>query len=175
MGEIHRQDRPLVHGIVGITHGSSPDAINSPTTAGGAWPQANRALFVPWYVQRPVVVTALQAYVTTSAAGNLDLGVYDANGVLLVSTGSTAIATAGVQKVAVSPASIPAGKHYLAMSCSTTSAQLLREATQPWTFLTGVRQMAAAAPLPATATFAAPASNYSPVIIAYGEWAGTVL
>jgi hypothetical protein len=51
----------------------------------------------------------------------------------------------------------------------------MREGTQPWTLFTGVQQMAAAAPLPATATFSAPASNYSPLIIAYGEWAGTVI
>jgi hypothetical protein len=175
MGEILRQDRPLLNGIVGMTHGLPPAAINMNAVSGGTWPSANRALFIPWYVQRPVVVTALQVYVTTSAAGNLDLGVYDANGVRLVSTGSTAVAAVGVQRVAVSPTSIPAGKHYLAMSCSTTSAQFLREATQPWTFLTGVQQMAAAVPLPASATFAAPANNYSPLILAHGEWAGTLI
>jgi len=176
MGEILRQDRPLMNGIVGETHGVPPAAILAKPTGGAAWVTANRALFIPWYVQKPVVVTALRVYVTTSAAGNLDLGVYSANGTRLVSTGSTAIGGVGVQLVAVSPTSIPAGKHYLAMSCSTTSAAFLRYAsTVALHVLAGVRQQASAAPLPATATFANPASAYSPLILAHGAWSGTLI
>jgi hypothetical protein len=119
-----------------------------------AWPAANRALFFPVIVERPLVIVEFITQFQT-ASGNVDMGIYDEAGNRLVSTGSSAIGSTSQLIVDVVDTEIGIGVYYLAMahdgvvnvlSSSTPTTLLMRAA--------GVKQQDSAFPLPATATFA---------------------
>jgi hypothetical protein len=134
--------------------------------ASAAWPSANRAQYYPIWLPWPYLVQRAFWCNGTSTTGNVDMGVYDATGVRLYSTGATAASasTSANQYVAVSWL-LPPGLLYFALSCSSGSQTLFRS-----TALTGavVRrwggfEQASAHPLPTTATFAQYTSTYWPI------------
>lgn len=134
-----------------------------PTCGNNAWPAANRALFVPFVIHEPFVVQKMAVYNATTAAGNVDIGIYTEDGTLLVSSGSTAMAGTSTQQTFSISKTLAPGRYYMAIAFSSTSA-ILRASTTSLasTQLSGVLQMASAFPLPATATFAVAASAYIP-------------
>jgi hypothetical protein len=121
-----------------------------------AWPTANLAIYVPFRV--PVAIVAYKIACGTGAAttGNFDLGIYNAAGTRLVSTGSTAKTTANSDRVIdITDTTLIPGMYYFAMAVDTLSA-----AYQGWTApnvgylnLLGCRQQASAFALPNPATF----------------------
>ena len=133
----------------------------------GAYPTANRALFYPVTVQRPVIAQQMGVIVGTQS-GNIDVGIYDENGVRLVSSGSTVVGAAGVQTFDITDTPLAPGVYYLAMAVSNTTATFNRSAGLIVGALrgAGVRQMDTALPLPSTATFATIASNFVPLLVA---------
>lgn len=138
---------------------------------GGAWPSANRAIFVPFWLDDEIVVDRMSFLNGTNVSGNLDLGIYNSAGVRLCSAGSTAQSGAfGCQTANMtSPAAILPGLNYLAAVLDNTSGQNRRMTAQSIGALTvfGQKQMDTAFPLPSTATFARATDNYMPVIAAY--------
>lgn len=141
-------------------------AIGYGLPSGAAWPSANRALFVPFEVAAPTRVKKLWCYNGATASGNIDVGIYNRDGVRLVSSGSTAQAgTSAIQEFDVTDLDLYPGVYYFAMaSDATTTTVVSWGATLMDHQSVGVLQMAAAMPLPATATFASLASAYTPVI-----------
>jgi len=138
-----------------------------------AWPGANIAIFVPVLVASPLVVYKLVAGGGVTTAGNFDIGIYDALGNKIVSSGATA-KTASVEHVVdIADTPIGPGLYYLAMSADGTNNYILctPSGTSPVPLqkarLAGTLQMAAAYPLPATATFAARTTPEIPGIAAY--------
>jgi hypothetical protein len=133
-----------------------------------AWPSANLAIFVPFRLTRPMVITKLFVQNGGTVSGNIDLGIYDASGTKIVSTGSTAQAgTNGTQSIAVTSTELGPGLYYLAIALDNTTGQVFR-----FTFSVcldickalGLAQQASAFALPANATFATIANNIVPVI-----------
>jgi hypothetical protein len=137
------------------------------TFAAAAWPAVNRALYIPFYLDQLTIFDRIVVF-SSAAAGNVDVGLF--NGLSfakLVSSGSTAV-VAGYQPIAVTATTLPPGFYLWGMSSDTAGA------TQTWfrwapadlarVLITGVKQEAAAFPLPATATPASPASTYVPFI-----------
>lgn len=97
---------------------TSLTALNTST----AWGTQYRAIYVP--IRVPIRVTVLELGVVTSntATGNIDIGIYDAVGTRIVSTGSTAkSATLAVQAVDVTDTVIGPGLYYLAVNNDTTT------------------------------------------------------
>lgn len=110
------------------------------------------------------VVVAVQS-------GNLDVGIYSEKGSLLVSAGSTAVGAAGFQSFDVTDTPLNPGIYFLAMCVDNTTASFNRSNAVIAANMQacGVQQQAVGAvTLPSTATFANPASAYSPAITAYG-------
>ncbi len=139
-----------------------PEAINSWGSA--AWDVANRALYIPFILPDDMTCNKL-FYVTggttTGGGSTLDIGIYDASGTRLVSTGSTAYnqnnnnthTVIDVADTALTGNTL----YYLAFVGSSTSASILftrwDTGANGSSFL-GCYMETSALPLPATATFA---------------------
>ena len=136
-------------------------------TASFVWPAANLAIYQPIMLERDTAIARLWCYNGTTAAGNVDVGIYAADGTLLTSAGSTAQSgTSTLQVFDVTDLRIGPGLYYIAMVCSDatatafglsiTSAQIGR--------VVGAFQEASAFALPAGATFAAYAQTTVPLV-----------
>jgi hypothetical protein len=88
----------------------------------------------------------------------------------LSSAGSTAVAVAGFQLVDITDVALKVGVYFLAMCVDNVTASFLRSSlTAVVAQVCGVQQQAVGAvTLPNPATFANPASNYVPVLTAFG-------
>lgn len=134
------------------------------TIVSSAWPAANRALFFPIRVASPFLITKVAWLNGATVNGNVDVGVYDILGNQIVSLGSTAQATINaVQSGDIADTLLERSLYYIALASDSATATFF--ASAPIALLLrsfGVQEMAAAFPLPATATFANPSSAYIP-------------
>jgi hypothetical protein len=129
------------------------------------WPAANRALYMPIYLPVPFKVARFWVQNGSNTTGNIDVGLLDANGNKLISTGSTARSGATTtQYIGVTDASFGAGTYYLALVMDNTTGSVTRLAAGSLSELQigGMFQESSAFALPGTATFAQIASNYAP-------------
>lgn len=133
----------------------------------GAFDTAGRAAYYPILVPTTCIIRRLwwANGSTVSATYNVDVGVYAdsgyAPGVRLVSTGSTAQGTASqIQFVDVTDVTLPPGRYWLAIVCSSTSASFFRAVLSSNAFNAAMRlDETSALPLPATATATEAASG----------------
>lgn len=135
---------------------------------GGAWPVANKAFFIPVRLPVPATVFQLICGTGTGTTGNFDVGIYDAGGNRLVSSGSTAKTTASSERIInVTDTVLGPGLYYLAMSTDGVTNYLRQSvATLGLAKLMGVYEMTTAFALPATATFATLVTGYIPALSA---------
>jgi len=145
---------------------------NNVATSGAVWPAANRALYQPVMVETWFLAQVMAVQVTATAAGNFDVGIFDSFGRKLVSMGSTAVGSVGLQTFNITDTWLPPGVYYLAMNCSTTTTVAVARTTPASALmcqLCGQQQSSeGSVALPTTATFANPASNYVPWIVTTG-------
>lgn len=127
------------------------------TPASATYPSANRAIYIPFRLMNAVRITKLWAYNGATANGNFDLGIYNADGVNLVSTGSTV--QSGINAIQIvalgTPIRLGVGLFYMAIAASATTLTFFR--VNQGTLLLATLGMAlqnTAFPLPAAATFA---------------------
>lgn len=147
-----------------------PGVFRSGSATGAAWPAANDALFVPFRVPTAVTVYQMACGTGTGTAGNFDLGIYDAGGNRLVSTGSTAKTTATSERIVnVTDTTLLPGLYYLAMATDGVTNYLQAGSGLNLGFgkLLGMRKTASAFALPATVTYATITATYIPIIAAY--------
>lgn len=149
----------------GVQHWHSIDNLNSGTIgaqnpfAGGTWPTANLAIYVPLVVKQRVVVKQLWFGADSAGTGNYDIGLYDAAGVALVRRGSTAHPAALKEEVwNCTDTTIGPGIYYIGLSASNATDGYYRIAPAvPMAAAVGVFSEAlGSVTLPATATFAVP-------------------
>ena len=146
--------------------GAAASVTQGFTTLTTVWPTANLAFYVNFVLEVPVTVYQISWENGATISGNLDVGIYDDAGTKLVAKGSTAHSGASVRQVAdITDTALVPGYYHMAMAfdnntatvrCSTLSLRCTR--------VSGVQQQASAFALPATATFAAHASNFTPWI-----------
>lgn len=135
-----------------------------------AWPSANLAIFIPVRVATPVTICKIIVGAGATATGNFDVGIYDAAGNRLVSSGATAKGTNTEHVIDITDTTIGPGLYYIALSASTTNnyVRYVPGGTTPvpesMARLSGSLEMATAHPLPSTATFAARATGYLPAV-----------
>lgn len=156
----------LTAGAVVSTVQTMPGIWNT-VPASTAW-VTNLAVFVPVRVPQQVTVYKMAVGMGTGTGGNFDVGIYDASGNQLVSSGATARPGATQESVVdVTDTTIGPGIYYLALAGDGTSTyQCFGMTLQPGR-LTGSVQMASAYVLPATATYAALSNALVPSIGAY--------
>ena len=130
-------------------------AANNLIPANAAWPVANMAFFVPFTLPEDATVKRLM-FASQQAEANYDIGIYNQAGVRQVHSGSLAKGTTAQAVVAdIADTALVAGRYYLALALDNNTGQLYRAGAAPgYNTLIGVREMAAAFPLPANAVFA---------------------
>jgi hypothetical protein len=158
------------HSIDTITGGFNE--IPNPVDNTSAWGVANRAIYMPVRVTARVIIKKLGCVTSTTGAGNIDIGIYDAGGTRLISTGSTAkSAVASTQIIDVTDTTIGPGLYYLALNNSTTTDTFVAAVgmAQGVPSSMGLRSEAVGAvTLPATATWAvANTIQFVPAIVAF--------
>jgi hypothetical protein len=133
-----------------------------------AYPSANLAIYIPFFLQTPMVIDRIFWGNGATLSGNVDAGVYDAARKKIVSTGSTAQAsTTDAQSVNITNVTLGTGLFFLAIAMDNTAGTLM--AVQMGAGLhfyktLGIYQQASAFPLPDTATFSLPTFNYLPIV-----------
>lgn len=135
----------------------------------GAWPTNNKAIYIPFRLTRPFVFDKLFILNGATASGNIDLGVYSADGTKIVSKGSTAQSgTNAIQSLAVSSTELGPGLFYMAAAFSSTSGTSFRinPSVSGITVINqaGIAMQTSAFALPATATFASAVDTYVPIM-----------
>lgn len=136
------------------------------TPASAAWPASNDALFIPFDINKPIIIKRLFTINGGTASGNVDVGIYTEDGSLLTSIGSTAQSgTNAPQFFNITDIMLSPGRYYLAVAMNNTTGTMFRaNLTTIRNSQLGVAKMATAFPLPATATFATTTSGFLPFI-----------
>lgn len=134
--------------------------------ASANWITANRAISCPVIIERSMVVVKMFCLNGTAVSGNLDIGIYDSSGTLLVSSGSTAQAgTSTIQSFDIADTTLSAGIYYMAMVMDNGTGTVARSnATATACGGGGQLQQNTAFPLPNPATWAANGSAFIPLI-----------
>lgn len=100
--------------------------ITTTATSGSAiWPAANRAIYVAFSVDQTVTAYQMGFEVGTQS-GNYDIGIYDVNSVLLVSTGSTAVPVAGMASADITDTVLTPGNYFMALCIDNVTAAVQR-------------------------------------------------
>jgi hypothetical protein len=106
-----------------IIHSASPESscaplgINAANDTSGPWVSANDPVACPFVMTEPAVVTHLGVMNGSVAGDSVDIGVYDANWVRMVSTGSQTPATAsGFDFYDVTDTPLPSGQYFCVIS-----------------------------------------------------------
>lgn len=85
--------------------------------ASAVWPTANKAIFVPVVVSRPMLIVQMAVLNGTVAAGNIDVGIYDESWNRLVSKGATAQSGTSVfQLFDITDTYLTPGRYYLGVA-----------------------------------------------------------
>lgn len=93
----------------------------------GAWPAANRAIYIPFQVQVPLTIVKIGIFNGTTASGNLDAGVVDEQQNRIVSMGSTAQSgTNAIQPLDITDTLIEPGGYYMTLAMDGTTGTVLK-------------------------------------------------
>lgn len=140
--------------------------LNTPPTS-AVWLTTNLAILIPFYFAKGGIATKLWTLNGAAASGNVDIGLYDANYVRMVSKGSTAQAgTNVVQEFDITDTVIrPSTMVFLGVAMDNITGTMFRNnltvTDQARTL--GMYQMASAFPLPDPFVPAAPGNVKVPV------------
>lgn len=151
---------PLIAAATG-THGVGGSAFGA-----AAWPSSNRIFYVPVRLQEAFTVKRVFWTNGGTVSGSVNLGLYDVSGSKLWETGSTAqTGTNQTQFVNIADQAHARGVYYIAIQHSNTTGQYGR--TNPGIYVLALQGMLQESPgsfaLPATATFAAIATDFLPM------------
>lgn len=117
--------------------------VETDTNAGASHTQtANAVSLVGMYLPATTVVTGIRIALAATAAGNVDVGIYDTNGNLIVNKGSTSIsglANTNPTFSFASPVALSAGRYLLAITAGANTDTFLTQTglqaglVQAWT------------------------------------------
>jgi hypothetical protein len=142
-------------------------SLNPTNPASAVFPSANRAYYYPFYVSTPILPLIMFIVNGAAVSGNFDIGIYTAAGTKLWSIGTTQQLNINtVQKVTYAGPTLGVGTFMMAVVLDNGTGTLQRGAISsvPIAQRAGIKTQNTAFPLPATATYAAPASAFVPVI-----------
>lgn len=152
-----------------LSIGGIINTVIAGAAASTAWPAANRALFIPFRLPRPYLVTQAVVGCGSTGGNNFDVGVYDAFGNRLVSSGATARGTTAEVVANLTDTMLGPGNYYMGLASDSAGTFIaLAPAQVGLVKMCGIKQMASAYVLPATATYATAASAFIPLLAIYG-------
>jgi len=168
---------PILNLVPGQTVTISPYSVHSigpgllslghTTFGSGAWPAANRALLIPFVLPRHLTVYKAGWMNGGAVSGNADIGIYDAAGVLLVSSGATAKTPINTIQMVDITDTLLLGRsiHYLALVSDDTASFMRVNQIQGAYSGLGCREKATSYPLPNSLTGTAQlTSGYVPLV-----------
>ena len=129
------------------------------------WPANNLAIYLPVYLEELTQVAQFWCANGATASGNVDMGLYTADGTQLSSIGSTAQSgTSTLQVFDVTDLLLSPGWYYVALALSSTVGTILGGGivNAPQGRIGGLLEEVSAFPLPATATFATFTRTFNP-------------
>jgi hypothetical protein len=148
-----------------------PSTDESIAAAGSAvWPEANLAIYVPFFLQHPMEVGRIFLANGAAVSGNIDVGIYDVKGYRITNMGSTAQSnTNDLQDYSPTNLALGPGMYFMAAaldSTTGTTTAFAGTAPNPVAIVKamGVLMQPSAFPLPAQATFAVASYNYFPIM-----------
>ena len=143
---------PARHSIDTVADSWLPDIV---TVSTGVWPSANLAIYVPIAVPSRVVVRKLWFGSFTTGTGNVDMALYDAAGVAVVTaTNAAKVAAQQEQVFDVTDTTVGPGLYYIGLSSDSATDTFYRVVhLAPLPAAYGVLTEASAYPLPSTATW----------------------
>ena len=101
-------------------------SLGTGATSSVAWPTNNLAVYVPISIPAPFTVARFMIANASNLTGTVDIGIYNAAGVLLLSTGNSARASASaVQYLDVTNTVFQPGHYYLGLVASSTTGTYL--------------------------------------------------
>lgn len=135
------------------------------TPASTAWPTANKAFYVPFWLDQAIIVTKLWWANGATVSGNVDCAIYRADLTKLVSTGSTAQATTSiVQSVDITDTPLLPGNYFFGLVLNNTTGRILRFTPGlPQAKLNGITEQTSAFALPDPMVPATPTATYVPL------------
>jgi hypothetical protein len=138
------------------------------SVATNAWPTANLAIYIPFELPWPYTVQRVWWNNGTAAGGNWNIGLFTITGRQLYSAGSTAASGNSVPQYVTlsSPLLLPAGRYYIGVSHSATTANHAFGTTTVSAIRNrtiGILQEASALTLPTNMTGAAKVSTLIPI------------
>lgn len=136
------------------------------TFQSAAFPAANAAIYVPFRINKPIVVASIEVLNGATVSGNVDVGIYNESGTRLVSSGSTAQSgTSVIQVFNITDTLLGPGLFYMALACSNTTSTFMRNAAPVYVSRPiGMAQQATAFPLPDPATMALMTVTFLPAM-----------
>lgn len=160
------QSFPIIASTGLLSIGNVMRAVGA-AAASLAWGTANQARYVPFWLPQPYTVVKLLAYNGATAAGNTDIGVYDASGNERISIAAAAQAGLNVwQEFDVTDTTLEAGLYYIGLLNTTTTGTYFAWNSKEIGRAAGVFSQAVGAgtlPTP-TATFAALDAAVVPIV-----------
>lgn len=171
--------RPGLNAITNFSIDQPVGALLSGTSTSAfavVYTTANTAIYCPFSVDLPFLAQKMGVQVTTTdAAGHIDLGIYSEKGARLVSLGSTATGSVGLQVGNIADTWLMPGTYFMAMnSDSVTNA--FASVSNNTIFAPGParvcgfqQEAVGAIALPANATFAAVTQRAFPFMVVVGS------
>lgn len=131
-----------------------------------AWATANQARYVPFWIAEYITIVKLMAYNGATAAGNTDIGLYDAAGNEVVGIAAAAQAgTTAWQEFNITDTPLVPGLYYIGLlNTTTTGTYYAWQMTQIGRAAGVFSQAVGAGNLPNPATFAALDAGVVPVV-----------
>lgn len=139
----------LIGPMGGIGTGMINMGLAAPATA--AWPTANKAIYIPFTIERQVTVFQVGWHNGTSPAGTREVGVYRGN-TKLISGAATGTTASVVQLVNVTDTVLTPGQYWLAATDTGVTHWHAWAPVVPCATAMGILTQTSANPLPATKT-----------------------
>lgn len=144
------------------------NGLNPASPASTAWGTANLAVYMPFFCPTLFKFSNFTWRNGATISGNLDVGVYSADGRKIISTGSIAQAAGAnaIQTASVATTSLGVGLFYFAMTFSSATATVFSLSGLNAGVVTtmGIFNQGTALPLPATFTLADPTILLIPIL-----------
>lgn len=137
------------------------------TATDTANPVANKAYYIPFSVYGHLMISNIYwLNGATTISGNIDAGIYTATKTKVATIGSTAQSGTNALQSATLSCELGAGLYFLAwvMDNTTGTISAFSSGNAAYLDVIGCYQQTTAFTLPATATFAAPSSDFIPLV-----------
>ncbi|HEY6021437.1 MAG TPA: T9SS type A sorting domain-containing protein [Candidatus Paceibacterota bacterium] len=143
--------------VTGNTLSSSSATLDTAMTA-------NLARFFPFYKVAPATFARAFVFNGATVSGNIEIGIYDAKGRKVTSVSAAQAGASVMQLIDITDFTLYPGMYYLAMAMDNGTGTVKSSNAPSAAHLgfAGAFEMAAAYPLPATATFALPTTSVLP-------------